>query len=247
MAWKLQMLGAAVAVSALAGSSSAQSTTNTVLTAGITGQADVRNLLLTQEDSSVEEARWGGYRGGYGGYRGGYGYRGWYGGYRGWYGGYRGWYGGYYGPRFAYGYGYSYYPYYYYPRVYYYSPYYAYPGTVYVVPTTLTDSTNPAAAPPEVPPQENMIQPRLVPPAATNPYAIPSEGTYRYDGGPSNPVPPARRQPDGKPALGTIPLEGRPVSLPAKPTQFAYPAYGDPPARTNFAVDRVAMSKTGGK
>ncbi|MBL8793384.1 MAG: hypothetical protein JNM56_05750, partial [Planctomycetia bacterium] len=82
------------------------------------------------------------------------------------------------------------------------------------------------------------------------PTAPPQNGTYYYDGGPQNPVPlpksntapprPAPQLPPALPQQKTQPLEGIPVSLPATTqAKFAYPAYGEKPVQTNFAVDRV--------
>jgi len=72
------------------------------------------------------------------------------------------------------------------------------------------------------------------------------DGTYPYDGGPASPVPMpnADPMPSREPVRPAPKPEGRIVSLPAPKTQFAYPAYGDKPAPTSFAQDRVAELKS---
>jgi hypothetical protein len=77
-------------------------------------------------------------------------------------------------------------------------------------------------------------------------YAPQSSGingqSYPYDGGPSNPVPWPGPAPQIKPApQKTVPLEGTPISYPAPSTagRYVYPAYGEQPARTSFAEDRL--------
>jgi hypothetical protein len=75
-------------------------------------------------------------------------------------------------------------------------------------------------------------------------------GTYRYDGGPSDPVPMPKAEPEPTerpvPAPRT-PAEGRIVSLPGrKPeakTRFAYPAYGEKADYSAFAKDRTLPLK----
>jgi hypothetical protein len=68
--------------------------------------------------------------------------------------------------------------------------------------------------------------------------SVPSgNGTYPYNGGPSNPVPmpkkPGLEQP---PPPRVVPMEGRSVSL--TQSKFTYPAYGEEATRTRFAEDR---------
>jgi hypothetical protein len=174
-------------------------------------------------------------RSNYGGY-GRYGYGG-YGGY-GRYG-----YGGY--GRYGYGgYGYSYYRPYYYGSYYnsgYYQPYYY--GNGYYQPycgisLTVEEPAQPVGKSPtvspyfRVPPMPNADQPAPTPIPA--PKKVPNDGTFPYDGGPSNPVPIPKIEDDKQPLKTPpllVPLEGRPVSIPtttAKPaTKITYPAYGE--------------------
>jgi len=220
--------------------------------------------LKPGQDADVEEANWRrGYYGGYRGYYGGYG--GYYGGYRGYYGGgyysgYGGGYGGgyyrpsyYYGYRPSYYYGYSsYYPSYYSYPSYYYQPYY-YPSysyySPYYYPISLKVTTSPSVCVPggsyqpypQMDPLPNQtIQPnQQSQPLPSGPSAkpnLPNDGTYPYDGGPSNPVPmpkvePTPNNPQSAPMKGFAPGEGRLISLPmaaSAPTpKYTYPAYGD--------------------
>lgn len=87
-------------------------------------------------------------------------------------------------------------------------------------------------------PSEMIPAPRPVRPA-------PGDGTFPYDGGPSNPVPmPQAEQPApkrGSPA--TIVPEGRVVSLPAKSPKYGYAAYGEKPERRT-TDDRQLAAKS---
>jgi hypothetical protein len=76
----------------------------------------------------------------------------------------------------------------------------------------------------------------LTPP---QPYAGPQ--TYPYNGDPQDsvPMPKAVPEPTAVPP-STIPT-GRLVSMPARPSSFAFPAYGDAPTRTSFAADRDVL------
>jgi hypothetical protein len=193
----------------------------------------------------------------------------WYGGGRGYYGGGRGYYGGYYG-RGYYGYGRAYYypryAGYYYPRyaAYYYNPY-SY-GSYYYAPSTYYYYASPAwsgcyriGLGDEVAPVETTISPSSLasrpPQPAPNYLPAPrpvgdQDETFPYDGGPRNPIP-APRSSDPAPSATprqAVPLEGKPVSLPAKTTQFAYPAYGEdatkkPAKPTAFAADQLPEPK----
>jgi hypothetical protein len=94
-----------------------------------------------------------------------------------------------------------------------------------------------------VAPLTTTVQPRY-----TDYYApgqAPSgDGTYPYDGGPSNPVPNPKAAPIPQSAPErSVPLEGRAVSLPKPATKWAYPAYGETPRRTSFAEDQTLLTK----
>jgi hypothetical protein len=232
---------------------------------GLSGGATTMTLQLDQDTETVETGYRGGFRGGWGGYRGGYwggGYRGgyWGGGYRGYWGGYRSFYA--YRP-YYYGYSYyqPYYSYYYAPNPY---PYYYYysspiglsapvgngPAVLRVQPRAY-DQTPLAGQPRDMLPPNGQSQPYgQLPPNAQQPpsYAPQGNPSYPYDGGPSQPVPMPRATPDNRPtapgAAPSLPLEGRPVSLPTPALRLTYPAYGEPPVRTNFATDRSTVVKT---
>jgi hypothetical protein len=240
---------------------------------GLNTDAPTLSLVGDRDDDTLSAA-WRGYYGGYRGYYGGYGgYRGYYGSYYpryyggyygGGYGGYYGsyyprYYGGYYGsyyPRYYGGYYGSYYPRYYggyYGSYYPYSGYYGYSGISYVSPIGCPLSS------PDVPgivvgPRGNgsTSESYKVPSQPLNPMKpVPQEGTFPYDGGPSNPVPMPKVEPapTGK-GVPTMPLEGRPVSLPA-PKKYEYLAYGEKPAanlapeapKYLFAQDRIVVLK----
>ena len=204
-------------------------TGETVPASGLTGGARTVTLEMTGDDAETVDVwgRRGGWGGGYGyrgGWGGGYGYRGWGGGWGGY--GYRGWggygYRPYYYARSWYGYpsyyAYNFYqPYYvYYPVPYYYSPFYDYPINI-GAPANGTDGY-------------------AQPPAQREPFAAPRDSNYPYDGGPQNPVP--LPKPDDRPA--PMQVQGKVISASANsPSKFAYPAYGETPARpTGFAVGR---------
>jgi hypothetical protein len=144
---------------------------------------------------------WGGYGRGYGyGYGRGWGGYGW-GGY-GW-GGY-GWGGGYGGYYYPYSYP-VYYPYYYTP---YYSDYYYYPIVGQSAPTV-----NLQASYYSEPPAYNQPFQGTLPLPGGN-------GTYPYNGGPSQPIPMPAPSGDANPAndRGIIPLDGKLVSFPSQTT-----------------------------
>jgi hypothetical protein len=84
--------------------------------------------------------------------------------------------------------------------------------------------------------QEEVPIPRATPPA---------DGTYPYDGGPANPVPMPNAEPAPSvvPVRPAVPRDGRAVSLPAQPSRFAYPAYGEGPVQTSFAKERTVLVK----
>ncbi|QJW95063.1 hypothetical protein [Frigoriglobus tundricola] len=166
---------------------------------------------------------YGGFHGGYGGYRGYHG--GYYGGYRGYYGGYYRpyYYGGFYRPYYAgyYGYGFGYgYPYYY--------PYYPtyYPnyigvgvGSVYVGISGGTAVSGAVTVPLG---NTNFARPASQP--ATQPAAPSGDGTFPYDGGPSNPVPLPKTDPQATPSATVTDL---PISLKPKAAPYKYKAYGE--------------------
>ena len=186
--------------------------------------------VQTSADTGLVYHRGGFHHGGY--YRGGhYGYRGYYGGYygRGYY--YRPYYYSYYRPYYyggygyGYGYGYpAYYPSYYYPSYYYPSYYYSYPCAVRPAPVV---TAGPVVTPAPIVSQSTNIYtqpPSYALPNGTNPSVqLPpgpnGNGTYPYNGGPSNPVPlPQADNPlpmNGGPG-GVIPLDGKLVSLPSE-------------------------------
>jgi len=226
----------------------------------------------------------GGYRGGYyGGYRGGYygGYRGYYrpyyagyyrpfyrsyypgfiglgygyGGYG--YGGYG--YGGYGNGGYGYGnYGYPYWPsdsYYpapsYYPPDYGYPPAYNTPGMPYAPISTPILQVRNGNGSPYV---DYYAAQRVV--NGTVPTATPVNGTFQYDGGPSNPIPLPAPAPAPLPAPGPAPAPAKLPAAKAAPgtlfvsypgqaettaparqtTQFAYPAYGEDTRATSFGT-----------
>jgi len=195
---------------------------------------------------------YGGFRGGYGGFRGGYygGFRGgYYGGYRGYAGfGYRGYYGGYYPRYYGYSGGYygGYYPRYYgysggyygggYPSYYGYSCYPGYSYSYYgicatpyaisysapVMPRALSVTPSAPAAPPDTGTPSAPAPTVPVPP-------LPGNGTFQYDGGPTNPVPmpkgddkPARTIPRGPAVVDIMVSHQEPTS-----GKWVYPAYGE--------------------
>jgi len=176
----------------------------------------------------------GGYRGGYGvGYRG-YGYGGYgYGGYG--YGGYGwgGYYGGYYAP--------VYYPRVYVAPVYYYTPTYYYPVSGTVAGGTPVNTLRPVYVAPS---QDQLPQGSAQPSG---------NGTFPYDGGPTNPIPLPKNGED-QPMYQPVPKlpagDGRLVYIPSAPqtpaatgsSGFAYPAYGDSQPST-FGSDRTAVKK----
>jgi hypothetical protein len=81
-------------------------------------------------------------------------------------------------------------------------------------------------------------------------------GTYPYDGGPSSPVPMPQQQPQPPQPMNPAPAKAAPaatlrlVSTTAepvqaqRPSQFAFPAYGEDSRASGFAIDRSAPKKT---
>lgn len=156
-----------------------------------------------------------------------------------------------YGYNFSYyrPYNYSFYysrPAYYYSTPYYYSaPYYSTP--FYYSPYNYCPIGDTAPAMPyATSAQPSYTVLRQAPTSANlpvlTPYSAPVDpnGTYPYNGGPSNPVPLPSVQPAPQ-AQPTVPLEGRAVSLPKEEKKYTYPAYGE--GSTSFAQDRVVPLK----
>lgn len=192
----------------------------TTMTLGGKGTA----AQAASEDTELTHGYRYGYRGYYGGY--GYGYRGGWGGYYGgYYSGYRGYYGGYssfsyYRPAYysSYYYARPYYSSFYYPA--YYPTYYSYGPSIYlgIGGDVLSDAptiTLGSGFAPSVPP---MGQP-----------AKPGNGTFPYDGGPSNPVPLPKGEPQMIPPANPSSATDLPISLKPKaaPTPYKYKAYGE--------------------
>src|SRR5579883_2108532 len=220
------------------------STTMTLGGKGTAAKAATEDTELMRHAGGFHGGFHGGYHG-YHGWGGGWGgYRGYYGGY---YGGYRGYYGGFYRPYY---YGGFYRPYYggFYRGFY---PYYGYGGYGYglgyglgyggygyggygygcgtgfylgisssstVITPAVTSSSTPPMAQPTTPPN----------------------GTFPYDGGPSNPVPLPMADPQPKadpqsippanPPTSTInlPVSGKSKTAPTLPTSpYKYKAYGE--------------------
>ncbi|HTU22648.1 MAG TPA: hypothetical protein VMG10_31705 [Gemmataceae bacterium] len=72
----------------------------------------------------------------------------------------------------------------------------------------------------------------------------PSDGTFPYDGGPSNPVPSLKETPPSStPAPRSVPLEGRSVSLPKTAPKWSYPAYGETARRIAPASERIYLTR----
>jgi hypothetical protein len=257
MGWKVLTIGGAAMLGLVLCGQGALAQDNVKLSLDPASAGTTQNLLLTDDNNADTEEVW--YRHYYRPFHG-YGYRPFYGyGYRPFYGyGYRPFYG--YGYRPFYGYAYRpffyrpfypalalsfYQPYYYAPPYYDMPPAaYYYPPSYYYYPASLSSAMN-APNLPAVIPQGNGQQlppPRPVP--APPVPAAPASGTYRYDGGPANPVPLPKTGSPQQPAPGTIPLEGRSVSLTAPPVKkYAYPAYGEAPARPNVAEERTIVIK----
>ena len=206
--------------------------------------------LNADKEAETQAAFWhgGGYYRGYGSfyrpsYYGGFGYSSYY--RPSYYGGFG--YSSYYRPSYYYGGGFGYSSYYYRPSYYYggyssyyYQPSYYYGGystyySPYYCPISMNVDVSSSAAVPGgtyVPPLPRMDPlPQTTTPMQPLPQGKPSDGTYQYDGGPSNPVPLPQdgAQPQKNPNKGFVPGEGRLVSLPlGSPTpKYSYPAYGD--------------------
>jgi hypothetical protein len=72
----------------------------------------------------------------------------------------------------------------------------------------------------------------------------PSDGTFPYDGGPTNPVPNLKDTPPSSTTPPrTVPLEGRSVSLPKATPKWTYPAYGETARRATPAPDRTYLTR----
>jgi len=190
------------------------------------------------------------FRRGYGGYYGGYG--GYYGGYnRGYYGGYRPYYSSYYYPRYSFSFGYnSYRPYYtnysygynynYYRPYYnnYYRSSYHYPISYgYYCPICLTTTSfgGSVGSYSSVTPQQPVEPMRKAEEFSVPQVPRAEEGTFPYDGGPSNPVPMPKADPLPQKGQPIDPTLGRVVSLPGRTTTFTYPAYGEKAGPTGLA------------
>jgi len=235
-----------------------------VQTLGFDGAADTVAVRGYHGGYGGYHGGYGGYHGYHGGYGGYHGYHGGYGGYRG-YAGYRGFYAHNYYPYYrnryfnsfypsvAFGLGY-YRPYYYssdyyYPSYYYSAPsyYYSAPPVYYYsapsCPIGVSVTTQPYSETLSLPSDSSGPRPTM--PAIPQGEALQGDGSYPYDGGPRAPVPIPRAEPAPirVPSPATVPLEGRVVSMPAQPSKFAYPAYGEESVRTSFAQDRTIPVK----
>ncbi len=228
MTWRSFAAGllAGAGLLACAASANAQDTVKLKLTP--TNDAPTLNLVGGADDAAIIDVRGRGFVGGrgFGGGRGFYG-RGFYGRGFGWGWGWGGYYGGYYG-----------YPYYYSAPAYYYSPYYYSP---YYYSPYYYPIGNTTVSTPYVTVRIGSSSNAEPLPAPTLP-ADPSR-TYPYDGGPAYPVPMPPPVPNTTNDLQAPPkpVQDRAVSLPANSggSKFAYPAYGEKPAKTDFAADRV--------
>jgi hypothetical protein len=255
MLWRSVAAGALAAVVGWAWAAPAQA--GDVFRLGLNGEAPAFDLkgdggapdLTTQ----WRAYRRGYYRGYYNGYYGGYGsyYPRYYGGYYGSY--YPRYYGSYYYPGY---YGYSYYPRYYggyygsyYPGYSYYYPGYYY-GISYNSPIGCPAGDQDVPGVVLTPGGKGTAESYKQPTGPMKP--VPQEGTYPYDGGPSDPVPMPKAEPaPAGSAPRTVPLEGRPVSLPpaAPKKKYDYLAYGEKPTTTAapelpkrfFAQDRIVV------
>lgn len=69
------------------------------------------------------------------------------------------------------------------------------------------------------------------------------DGTFPYDGGPSNPVPKPKDTPPSSTTPRSAPLEGRAVSLPKAAPKWTYPAYGERARRTTPASQRTYLTR----
>jgi hypothetical protein len=219
----------------------------------LTGNDSAPTLTLELkpgQDGDVQETTfWNrGYYGGYGSfYRPSF-YGGGWGGYNSYYGGGWGGYNSFYNrPNVNWGYNSyyvrpsyyspSYYPSYYYRPSYYYSPYYCPISLRITTGASLYSPATPAdSVLPTFPPLPKVMEPlpgqgSLPPLGPVLPNQPSVDGTYPYDGGPSNPVPLPKGDPNppAVPNKSFAPGEGRLVSLPIlKPTpKYTYPAYGD--------------------
>jgi len=208
------------------------------------GRGDAKTTTLELKGGAdTVPVRWGGWRRGWGGWGRGWGWAGWR---RGW--GWRpywrgfGWpyYAGYYDPGFYTGL--------YFPRLFglniqigrpvYYS-------AEYDDACPIVDDAGPVTGGTELRtrPRTYMLQPprETVPP----PSGAPDDATYPYDGGPQDPVPMPKGQPapTGKPPAKGKVADGPVASLRvAKPSRFAYPAYGELAPTTSIAEHRAVLT-----
>jgi hypothetical protein len=227
---------------------------------GGTGDATVQSLVFDGQ-AETESVYWRGW-----------GYRSW--GYRPYGGFYRPYaYRPYFYRPYAYRpyfYGYGYRPYYAYASSYGYAPYASayYAPSYYYVPSysapVYSDYLNPCTA--EEPAMPNAVvlgsssytrgpifpTPPRAPAMIQRPTvrADSNDGTYPYDGGPSQPMPLPGQ--DGAPALDkkrpTVPLDGTLVSIPSRPARSTFPAYGETALspRPAQAAPLQFVSKTAG-
>ncbi len=71
-----------------------------------------------------------------------------------------------------------------------------------------------------------------------------NDGTFPYDGGPSNPVPnPKAAPPSSTTPPRSVPLEGLSVSLPKTAPKWSYPAYGETARRLAPAPQRTYLTR----
>jgi hypothetical protein len=83
-------------------------------------------------------------------------------------------------------------------------------------------------------------------PADGYPQAPNGDGTYPYDGGPSNPVPTPQPMPKANPMAvptRTVPMDGIPVALPKTGSKWSYPAYGEKPRRTSTRTEQDLLTR----
>jgi hypothetical protein len=118
------------------------------------------------------------------------------------------------------------------PRAFFYAaPVYSYGITIAaggLPSSTIIDSSPILPAPPS----EQLAPPRL----------LPNDGTFPYNGGPSQPVPLPRLEPAPmRVPVPTAPLEGRAVSLPGKAKRYTYAAYGDDKVKASSRDDTRRM------
>jgi hypothetical protein len=83
------------------------------------------------------------------------------------------------------------------------------------------------------------------PAGAVAPVQPDNNGTYFYDGGPSQPMPlPAPDRgvaPTFEPKRPQVPLDGKLVSVPGKAPKYSYPAYGESVQRDPIRRDPIRL------